>query len=298
MNPKILSETAQLWLIEPSLIGGRFFQPNARAEISATLAATQGPADEDKTTKRQKIKAYMSTFYNLRESMSVENGIATIHAYGPLLKDASFIDEILGATGYESLAADLEAAAADESVKGILLKVQSPGGMAMGAPEIGDQVRELAQSKPVVAYSPDIMASAAYYISAGATAIIASPSAAVGSIGTLAQILDVTKLYESMGVKIETFTPAQSDLKTTGHPTVALTDKQREHMQAHVEAINGGFTGFVRANRPAVTAAEMRGQTYRGEDAAGNGLADATGSEKDALALLQTLLAVDAAASA
>lgn len=290
MNPTAPTLQTPAWLIDMAYANARFLSPAARLEVQAIMAKAP---DEETAQRRARIKAYIQTYYNLREDMTIADGVARIHVFGPLLQGADFVDLLMGATAYEGILSDLEAALADETVQGILLDVSSSGGMALGAPEVAVAIQDAAKIKPVVAYAGDIMASAAYYISAGASAIVASPSAAVGSIGTLAQILDVTGLYESMGVKIHTFTPAESDLKTTGHATVPMTDAQREHMRASVSQINADFTSFVTANRPGVTAAEMRGQTFRGKEAAANGLADATGSQKDALELLKTLAKVD-----
>ena len=283
-------QTTQPWLIELAYLNSRFISPQATSEIQAFVS--KAPVDEDTQSRRDRAKSYIKTFYSIRQDMQIEEGVAKIHVFGPLLQGADFIQTLLGATDYGDILDDLEKAQADETVKAILLDVSSPGGMALGAPEVAEAIRT--SEKPVVAYTGDIMASAAYYISAGASAIVASPSAVVGSIGTLAQILDITGLYESMGVKIHTFTPAESDLKTTGHPTVPMTDAQKEHMKESVSKINADFTGFVTSNRPGVTAAEMRGQTFRGKEAQNNGLADATGSIKDAVELAKALAGVDA----
>ena len=243
-------------------------------------------------TPEERRRAYYAQFNRLRDPIAVdEDGLATIEIVGPMMTGATPYEKLQGVSDYADMSGDIQQAAQDPAVKAVLLSIDSGGGMALGAPELADLVASLAQTKPVVAYTSSIMASAAYYAAAGATAIVASRSAIVGSIGTMLQVIDITAALEKFGVKIHTVTPALSDLKTTSHPTVPLTDAQRAALQDKVEATNAEFVGFVKSNRPAVEDASLRGQTFSGSQAVDAGLVDAVGSYAEARALALSLAA-------
>ena len=233
-----------------------------------------------------RVRSYFKQFNRLKDPMYMAaEGVGVIEVVGPLMSGAAPVDKWLGATDYKDIMRDIKAASNDPAVKAIVLDVDSGGGMALGAPEIADAIAELAQTKPVVTHTSTIMASAAYYVSAGATAVVASRSAIVGSIGTVAQVVDITAMLERFGVKIETFTPDQSDLKTASYPTVKMTDAQRAWIKESVTATNEDFMSFVTGQRPGVGSSAMRGQVFSGSRAEAAGLVDALGSFEEAITL-------------
>jgi protease-4 len=211
-----------------------------------------------------------------------KNGVATIEVVGPLVLGAVPIEKLLGVSDYAEIQAELMDAMDNDKIKAVVISVDSGGGMVLGVPETADMVVELAKKKPVVAHTSTIMASAAYYLSAGATAVTSSKSAIVGSIGTVAQVVDITGYLEKMGVKVHTITPDQSDLKTAGYPDAPLTDAQRQNLKDSVTETNEEFMAFVQSNRPAVEKSTMRGQTFSGKEAEKLGLVDGVGTLEEA----------------
>ena len=89
------------------------------------------------------------------------------------------------------------------SVKGVILSIDSPGGTTAGGEAIFDAVRELAAAKPVVAQVGTLAASAGYMIASASDHIVARKSSIVGSIGVLVQFPDITGLMDKIGVKLE-----------------------------------------------------------------------------------------------
>lgn len=261
-----------IWLIDQP-----FFEKAYIAKMAKPVAAEVISASEDKR------KEYFKQFNRLREPMTVdENGVATIEVVGPLMLGSVPIEKLLGVSDYADIQADLMQAMDDDKIKAVVISVDSGGGMVLGVPETADMVVELATKKPVVAHTSTIMASAAYYLSAGATAVTSSKSAIVGSIGTVAQVVDITGFLEKMGVKVHTITPDQSDLKTAGYPDAPLTDAQRQNLKESVTETNEEFMAFVQLNRPRVEKGTMRGQTFSGKEAESLGLVDAIGSLEEA----------------
>lgn len=91
----------------------------------------------------------------------------------------------------------------DRNVKGLLLKVNSPGGSSVASEEILQELKDFKKKsgKPIVAYFSDLAASGAYYISMSADKIVANPSNITGSIGVIISYLNFQEIAEKYGVK-------------------------------------------------------------------------------------------------
>lgn len=215
-------------------------------------------------------------------AMTVADGVATIPIRGVISKDISKMERMSGAVDVREIETMLMAAASDVTVDAILLDVDSPGGTIQGVPELAARVAEVNNTKPVIAYTDGLMASAAYWISAGASAIYASESATVGSIGVYIALLDSSRAYELHGYKTDLIKSKDSPLKAAGLPGTSLTDEQRSDLQASVDYLYGQFSGFV-AKRRGVSPDAMRGQTMFGAQAVGVGLVDSVASLADAV---------------
>jgi len=98
----------------------------------------------------------------------------------------------------------LDRAQKDKSVKAVVLRVDSPGGVVGACQEIHDKVKELKEKKPVVVSMGSIAASGGLYISVPATKIVANPGTITGSIGVIIQTYNLKKLAEKVGVEVIT----------------------------------------------------------------------------------------------
>jgi len=143
----------------------------------------------------------------------------------------------------------VDQAAQDPQVRSMVLDVDSPGGFYGGGPELANAIRTASATKPVVAWTGGMMASLAYWVSSQADQVVASRSAAVGSIGVYIAAYDLTRLYESVGVKVELFKNREGDLKAMGVPGTSLTEAQRGHLQDPAQSCFNGFTAAVRHRR-------------------------------------------------
>lgn len=217
-----------------------------------------------------------------RKPMTIDaDGMASIHIFGPLGKGLSKMEQACGATGFEQIRADYSAALT-AGARGILLEFDSPGGTVMGTPEVAD----LIASKPVptVAYTEDMMASAAYYLGAGADAIVASQSALVGSIGVYIPWMDRSAQYAAAGVKPDPIVNAGGDLKAMGFGGT-LTPAQRAHLQEAVDSDFAAFKSHITTYR-ALPDSAMRGQVMNGREAVAAMLIDEIGNMETAKAKL------------
>lgn len=177
----------------------------------------------------------------------------------------------------EGLKAQLDAAEANPHIKAVVLRVDSGGGVATAGEEMARYVREF--SKPVVVSCASMDASAAYMISSQADYIFTAKTSAVGAIGVIMQVTDVSGLYEKLGISVDNITSADS--KDSSYGNRPLTEEERAYYQAQVDQINQVFMETVAEGRD-MTLEEVQalatGLTFTGIDAVENGLADEIGT--------------------
>jgi ClpP class serine protease len=136
----------------------------------------------------------------------------------------------LGGTSSVDIRRNVRQAAANPDVSAILLAIDSPGGTVAGTDDLARDVKAARRSKPVWAFIEDLGASAAYWVASQADAVYAnSPTALVGSIGTVMTVYDESKAAESVGVRPLVF--STGPLKATGEPGVPVTEEQAGYLQ-------------------------------------------------------------------
>lgn len=198
--------------------------------------------------------------------------LAHVHIKGPIGKGLSKMEKTCGATDFADIHADFAGARA-AGARGILLNVDSPGGTVLGTRETAALVAE--SPIPVVAYTEDLMASAAYYLAAGASRIVATPSAMAGSIGVYVPWMDYADHLKARGLRPNPVVNTGGDLKALGFHG-ELTTAQRQHLQEQVDHDFSLFKAHVRQFRDVPDSA-MRGQVLSGEQAQAAGLVDDLG---------------------
>ena len=175
------------------------------------------------------------------------------------------------------------------SVKGVILSIDSPGGTTAGGEAIFDAVRELAAAKPVVAQVGTLAASAGYMIASASDHIVARKSSIVGSIGVLVQFPDITGLMDKIGVKLEEV--KSSPLKAEPSPFNPTTDEERAMVRSMILDSYDWFVGLVAERRPLTrseAAALADGSIFTGRQALQKKLVDELGGESEAIGWLST----------
>jgi signal peptide peptidase SppA len=250
-------------------------QPKAESQANRHVGKPAGPRRDDGSTE------YM---YRL----DADTGIALLPVMGELVNRGSWLDAMSGLTSYERLDAQLNAAINDPRVKGLVLDMNSPGGQASGAMETADLVRTLSKRKPIVAFINGMAASAAYAIAAGATRVVVTPSAIVGSIGVVYLHMDRSAAVEKAGLK-PTLLHAGA-YKIDGSPFAALPDDARARIQASIDGVYDLFVASVAQHRKGLDAAAVRATeagVFMGQAAVDAKLADAVGTLQDVFADLK-----------
>lgn len=201
----------------------------------------------------------------------IVDGVSVIPVKGVISKDISAMEQTSGAVDVDAISDLIEDAMNDESVRAMVLDVDSPGGTVTGVPELGDKITEARDEKPIIAHTSSLMASSAYWISAGASAIYASKSGVVGSIGVYLPIIDEQDYYQSRGVSVDLIKAGK--FKGAGYPGTRLTDDQRADLQDGVDYLFNQFRGHVTASRK-VQIDAMEGQTFYADQGIDVGLVD------------------------
>lgn len=178
----------------------------------------------------------------------------------------------------------------DESIKGVLLRINSPGGAVAPSQEIARAVTKLVQVKPVVVSMSTVAASGGYYVSAPATLIMANPSTLTGSIGVIMQISNLHELMEKVGVKQQSL--ASGKLKGAGSPFRPMTPAERNYLQGIVQDMHEQFVEAVATGRKMDVKdvqAIADGRALTGKQALELGLVDKMGGMEEAIDELKQL---------
>ena len=203
--------------------------------------------------------------------------VAVLPMHGVIAPRANALTDTSGVTTFDTLRAQLREALASQTVKTIVLDVDSPGGNVAGATEFAEDVRKARTKKPIVAVAEYTMASAAYWIGAQATEVVAAPSAKVGSIGVYGVHDDLSGALEQLGVK-RTYLSA-GEGKTDGHEAGPLSAEAAGRMQGLIDAAYQQMvTDIVRGRGVGSSAAQVQREwkafLYTAADAKAAGLID------------------------
>jgi signal peptide peptidase SppA len=194
------------------------------------------------------------------------NNVAVVPLKGSIVKGGGNLSRYLGMAELDDFAENMEAALAMDEAEGIMLHVASPGGFTTGVPEAARAVVAAGTKKPIMAYTDSMMASAAYYIAAGAHELAASSSAVVGSVGTYMVVIDASEFLKEVGISVEIIKSGK--FKGTGHPAKSLSKEQRTYLQKRVDENGEDFRQFVMERRTLIDRADLEGQAYFGKEAA------------------------------
>lgn len=182
-----------------------------------------------------------------RSGAARAQGVAVIPVYGVISPRMDLMTAMSGGTSVEGLTRAFREAQADPDVGAIVLDVDSPGGMVDGIPELAAEIRAARGGKPIAAVADHMMASAAYWLGSAADEVIASPSAAVGSIGVIGHHVDYSKADEMAGETWTVISAGEGKEANSGH--VPLTDDARAELQAMADDFYAAFSGDVAAAR-------------------------------------------------
>jgi protease IV len=188
-------------------------------------------------------------------------------------------------TDSEATIEQLKKFAKDDSVKAIVVRLNTPGGGVGPSQEIYEEVRKIRGKKVIVASMGALAASGGYYIACGADKIFANPGTITGSIGVLMQFVNVKDLIEKIGVK--GFVIKSGSFKDTGSPVREMSPEERKLLQNVIDNVHSQFVNAVVEGRKLPredVLAIADGRILSGEQAKELGLVDVLGNQEDAVA--------------
>lgn len=245
-------------------------------------------AARENVTSPEALEAYKAQFADRGERLQVRDGVGILNVQGPLFKGANLFVKISGATSYEILRRDLQAALDDPAVNAIMLRVDSPGGEANGCDELAQAIYEARAVKPVHAFVSGMACSGGYWLASAAEKVIVSDLAVLGSIGVVLGVTDRRKADERNGVHNIEFVSSQSPGK---RPDVA-TDEGRGRIQKMVDDLAEVFVSAVAKHRGVKPETVIQkfgaGGVEVGAKAVALGMADEVGGFEAAFKALST----------
>lgn len=219
------------------------------------------------------------TAFEAREGVNVLDqvgGVAIIPIEGTLVQKGKWLGTSSGDTSYEGVRALVARAMRNDSVKGVVLEVDSYGGEVAGAFETAAMIAQLSKAKPTLAIMTDFAFSAGYLMASAARQIVMPPGGGAGSIGVIAMHADFSKQLEQDGINVTLITAGAH--KADGSPFKPLDEKVLAEIQSRVDASYERFTSAVGTHRgvrlPGAAARATEARTYVGEAAVAAGLVD------------------------
>ncbi|MDI3298812.1 MAG: signal peptide peptidase SppA [Bacillota bacterium] len=214
-------------------------------------------------------------------------GVALLEITGPLATTSGV--SLLGqpSTGADQIVQLLQQVAASPAAKALVVRLDTPGGSAVAASEIGSALQEVRKAgKPVVVSMGDVAASGGYWIAANADTIVANPATLTGSIGVILDYTTYYGLYQKLGLGEETV--KSGPYKDIGSPLRPLTAAERQILQGIVDDTYQQFLQMVADGRhmPVAKVRQLAdGRVFTGRQAQALGLVDRLGTLKTALDL-------------
>ncbi|MBP3949772.1 signal peptide peptidase SppA [Bacillus suaedae] len=232
----------------------------------------------------------------IEEGADVTGKIAVLELNGTIQDTGD--TGLFAAAGYnhQTFLSQIEHAAEDPVVEGIIIRVDTPGGGVVESAEIYDRIVEAQQEydKPVFISMGSMAASGGYYIAAPADRIIANPQTITGSIGVIMESINVSELAEKYGVKVNTI--KSGEFKDIMSPTKEMTDEEREILQSIIDESYDEFVRIIVEGR-GLSEEFVRqvadGRIYSGKQALELDLVDDIGSFDDTIAMMKEYLDAD-----
>lgn len=187
----------------------------------------------------------------------------------------------------EDIVKQLKRYSKDSRIRGILLRIDSPGGGVSASQEIYSELKRIKGKKKIAVSMGSLAASGGYYISLPADVIVANPGTITGSIGVIMSFPIVEKLFKKWGIEIEAIKSRKH--KDIGSPFRPITEEERKLLSGVIGDVYDQFVEAVVENRKLSKEKVLEiadGRIFSGRQAKRLGLIDTLGSFEDAVRIL------------
>lgn len=206
--------------------------------------------------------------------------IGVVEVFGPIMESDELVEQI-------------DEYADDDSIKAILVRIDSPGGAVAPSQEIYNAVLKARQKKKVVASMATLAASGGYYIAVGADRIVANPGTITGSIGVIMGFVDLQDLMKKIGVQALAVKSGQ--FKDIGANTRPFTEEDKKVLQSVIDDVYMQFVNAVAVGRKLeVEKVKLLadGRIYSGNQAKELGMVDELGGMDEAVDITAALAGI------
>lgn len=229
--------------------------------------------------------AFIAPSVRNRNMANGQGKIAVIYVEGVIMGGRGQSSLLSEYGGTDLVIKQLHEARDDDSVKAVLLRINSPGGSAPASQEVGEEIKKLrASGKTVVASMGDVAASGGYWLAACSEKIYANPATLTGSIGVYMPYSNWEELYKKIGIRQEKIKSGEH--KDILSPERQMTAEERAIIQTMVDDMYNQFVNIVAEGRnmdPARVRQLADGRIYTGNQAKELGLVDELGNMYDAI---------------
>jgi len=256
-------------------------------EVEAFLKDTAG----DKT--RKKLATITGRKYRKVTPAGFESAdgeqIAVIYAVGTIIRGPESYSPIFGRNlGSEAIIESIRKARQNKAVKGIILRIDSPGGDGLASDLMWRELRQADQEKPVVASMSDVAASGGYYIAMGCRKIVADPATITGSIGVVSAKFNLKGMYDWLGLHNESIQRGRwADMMNESR---SMTPEEWELFRARTRQFYDRFVKKA-ADCRGKTSEQLepfaQGRVWSGSDALKHGLVDVLGGMDKAVEVVR-----------
>lgn len=247
-----------------------------------------------KTQYKQKVKkklgikpdeklnnvSYLQMKNSFKYKKGTRNQIAVIYAQGPIIYGEGNESNI----GQELFSKTIRKIKNSKRIKAVVLRIDSPGGVALTSEIIWDELIELKKEKPIVVSMGNVAASGGYYLSTVADKVFANNFTITGSIGVFAMVPNITEFSKRIGINAEQVETNKNSIFYT--PFEKPTKKFQSNVKENIENIYEMFKKRVSDGRN-ISMDEVetlaQGRVWSGEQALKNGLVSEEGDIKDAI---------------
>lgn len=243
---------------------------------------------QDKLTKIA-LRSYVKVPASSVAGVEGRSRIAFIAGEGPILRSVGGSgledDNVLASGSFTKLLREVEN---DPSIKGAILRINSPGGDGVASDDILNEVKNLSRKKPLIISMGDVAASGGYFIAMTGDSIVAYPNTLTGSIGVIYSRLSLHGLYDKLGIEKDILQRGRfAGLNSDYAP---LTPDQRQKVQSEIEGFYQAFLERVaqgRKRKVEEIAPLAQGRVWLGEQAKQNGLVNELGGLDRAVEMIK-----------
>lgn len=223
-------------------------------------------------------------------SYQITNGIAVLPVSGTLVGKTRSLQPYSGMTGYNGIIARLQQAMSDPGVDGILLDMDTPGGMVSGAFDCADIIARMRDIKPIWALANDMNCSAGQLIASAASRRLVTQTARTGSIGVMMAHSNYGAALKTQGVEVTLI--YSGDHKVDGNPYEKLPKDVRDDFQTRIDATRRMFAEKVAAytGMSVQSVLDTEAAVFSGQESVDAGLAEELVNNTDALNVMRESL--------